>query len=138
MNAPLCYKSQGRFFFPKDKIPKKNVVMNKLGVENNTFAGNMISRLYDYYFKDATNFRKEYKKYYSKEFPTIEQYIEEHFNIEPNLAEKYARDNYCIKECSRRTVERNVTTLNMDSEFKSLFAETVGGIDDEDKNGLYY
>ena len=63
--------------------------MKTLGVKKKTFAGNMISRMYDYYFQGAINFRREYRKYYRKEFCSVEKFIEEHFNIKegnrPNI-----------------------------------------------------
>lgn len=138
MDKPLCYKSHGYIFFPIDEIPQKRIVMKTLGVRKKTFAGDMISRMYDYYFDGAVDFAKEYKKYYSKEFNSLEDYIEEHYNIDRERAEVYARGHYAMKECSRRSIERNVETLNDDKEFKRLFAEAVGGIDDEDPDGVYY
>ena len=50
MGKALSYKSEGRIFFPVDQIPKKNRVLKTLGVKKHTFAGNMIARVYDYYF----------------------------------------------------------------------------------------
>lgn len=138
MDKPLCYKSNGIIFFPIDKIPRKKAVMKTLGVREKTFAGDMISRMYDYYFKGAVEYKKEYRKYYSKEFDSLEDYIEEHYNIDRERARIYARDHYAMKECSRRSIERNVVTLNYDEGFKKLFAEAVGGIEDEDPDGFYY
>lgn len=95
--------------------------MKTLGVKKNTFAGNMISRVYDYYFQGAINLKKEYRKYYRKEFCSVEKFIEEHFNIELDDAKKLAEGNYSMKECSRCSVERNIETLNYDESFKKLF-----------------
>lgn len=138
MGKSLCYKSHGNIFFPIDEIPTKREVMRRLGVKNKTFAGDMISRMYDYYFDGAVDFAKEYKKYYSKEFDRLEDYIEEHYNIDRKSAEIYAMKHYAMKQCSKRSIEWNIETLNYDSEFKMLFAEAVGGIVDEDPDGVYY
>lgn len=97
MNEVTCYKKDGRIYFRKKDIPYKRYVMKRMGVKKNTFAGNMISRVYDYYFYGAINFRKEYKKYYKKEFCSVEKFIEEHFNIAPDIAEKLAEGNYSMK-----------------------------------------
>lgn len=43
-----------------------------------------------------------------------------------------------MKECSIRSIERNVETLNYDDEIKRMFSDAVGGIEDEDPDGLYY
>lgn len=64
MKDSLCYKSGGRIFFPADRLPKKCKVLRTLGVRKNTFAGNMVSRMYDYYFSGAVDFCEEYRKYY--------------------------------------------------------------------------
>lgn len=138
MSRLSCYKKDGRVYIQKKKIPRKAKVMRKLGVKKNTFAGNMISRVYDYYFAGALNFRRECKKYYRKEFGSIEEFIEERFNIEHENAIRLATGNYSIKECSSRSIERNVETLNYDKSFKEAFSEAVGGLEDEDSDGIYY
>ena len=138
MVESLCYKSHGIIFFPNHMIPKKRTVLKRLGVKPGTFAGGMISRMYDYYFDGAIDFVSEYKKYYSKEFSSTAQFIEERFNIEHERAIKYATGCYSMKDCSIRSIERNVETLNYDDEFKRMFAEAVGGIEDEDSDGFYY
>jgi len=137
MNS-ICHKVNGVIYFPKKKIPNKIDVINTLGVKERSYMGIVISRMYDYYFDGATDFREVYRKYYSKEFETLEEFIEEHYNITPDDARKYAAEGYCMKECSRRAIERNVETLNEDEKFKQLFSEAVGGINDEDPDGFYY
>lgn len=112
--------------------------MKTLGVKKNKYAGNMISRMYDYYFQGAINFRREYRKYYRKEFCSLEKFIEEHFNIECDDAKKLAEGNYSMKECSRRSIERNIETLNYDEYIKNAFSKAVGGLEDEDQDGIYY
>lgn len=107
-----------------------------MGVKKNTFAGNLISRIYDYYFRGAINFRKEYRKYYRKEFDSVERFIQEHFNIELDDAKKLAEGNYSMKDCNRCSFERNIETLNYDEHFKFVFSEVVGGLIDEDQDGI--
>jgi len=137
MSRMECYKRYGRIYFRKKDIPRKRQVLKKMGAKKDTFAGNMISRVYDYYFKGAVNFRKEYLKYYHKEFSSIEMFIEEHFNIECNDAAKLAKNDYSMKECSLN-IERNVETLNYDESFERAFSDVVGGLEDEDQDGVYY
>ena len=98
----------------------------------------MISRLYDYYFDGMLNFKKEYRKYYQKEYESVEKFIEEHFNIDPVEAKKLSAYDYSIKECSVRSIEGNMETLNYDETFKKNFSDAVGGLEDEDQNGFYY
>lgn len=138
MNKTLCYKIDGRIYFRQKDIPRKRQVMKTMGVKKNTFAGNMVSRVYDYYFQGAVNFRKEYQKYYRKEFSSVERFIEEHFNIEHDEAKKLATSDYSMKECSHWSIERNIETLNYDKNFKRAFSKAVGGLEDEDQDGVYY
>lgn len=138
MEKDLCHKSFGIIYFPIEKIPKKAEVIKSLGVRENTFAGNVIGRLYDYYFDGAIVFEKEYMLYYAKEYDTLAQFIEEHYNIEPEKAEKYAKGHYAMKECSSRSIERNIENLDYDEDIKRMFSEAVGGIMDEDPDGIYY
>ena len=56
MNQTSCYKINGKIFFKHKDVPCKRRVMKMLGVKKSTFAGNMISRVYDYYFQGAINF----------------------------------------------------------------------------------
>lgn len=138
MNETLCYKINGRIYFRQKNIPHKRRVMKKMGVKRNTFAGNMISRVYDYYFRGSINFRKEYRRYYRKEFSSVDKFIQEHFNIECEDAKKLAEGNYSMKECSHRSIDRNIETLNYDESFKNAFSKAVGGLEDEDQDGVYY
>lgn len=138
MSIPVCHKAFGKIYFPRSAIPKKHVVLRRLGVKHNTFAGDMISRMYDYYFDGAIDFVSTYKKYYSKEFDSAAQFIEERFNITPELASVYAKHHYSMKNCNIQSIERIIETLNYDEDFRKLFSEAVGGIQDEDPNGIYY
>lgn len=138
MSTPICYKAFGKIYFPRSRIPKKHIVLRRLGAKRNTFAGNMISRMYDYYFNGAIDFVSTYKKYYSKEFDSAAQFIEERFNIAPEKALHYAEYHYSMKDCSVQSIERHIETLNYDKEFRKMFSDAIGGIEDEDPNGVYY
>ncbi len=96
----------------------------------------MISRVYDYYFYGAINFRKEYKKYYKKEFCLWKSYGRILKLL--LILQKCSRKEDSMKECSHRSIERNIETLNYDENFKIAFSKAVGGLEDEDKNGVYY
>lgn len=138
MNEASCYKVHGRIYFRQKNIPSKNKIMKTLGVKKKTFAGNMISRLYDHYFKGAINFKKEYRKYYRKEFSSVAKFIEEHFNIEYEHAKILAEGDYSMKDCLHNSIERNIDVLNYDEHFKDVFSKAIGGLEDEDQDGIYY
>lgn len=138
MSEPSCYKKDSKIYFRSKDIPRKSRVLKKLGVKKNTFAGNIVSRVYDYYFKGALRFRKEYRRYYRKEFRSLKIYIEEHFNLGHDEAIKLAADNYSMKDCSNFYIERDIDTLNYDESFKKVISEALGGLKDEDQVGIYY
>ncbi len=138
MGNAIAYKKHGIIYFPARKIPKKNIVLKRMGVRKNTFAGDAMSRLYDYYFKDAVNLQDEYKQYYIKEFATVIIFMEEHLNMEHDLAVRLAKGNYSMKHCTSESIERNIETLNYDAELKQMFSNAIGGIEDEDSDWIYY
>ena len=133
-----AYKHEGKVFFDRKRIPRKRSVIKSLGVKKNSFAGNMVSRLYDYYFKGAEVFRKEYRKYYKNEFETMVEFLEQRYDLERREAEKYAKGDYAMTSCSRMSIERNIETLNYDEDLKKTFSDAVGGLIDEDSDGFYY
>ena len=59
MNNSVIKKKGGVVFFNSEALPSKRTVIKRLGVKQNSFAGNMISRMYDYYFTGAVNISKE-------------------------------------------------------------------------------
>ncbi len=133
-----CFKTEGILYFESSKIPDKRSVLLSMGVRPDTFAGNMVKRAYSYCFEDAINFRKEYKKYYRKEFKSLKNFIEERYNFNEDMAEFLSEGDYSMKDCSVMSIERNTETLFEDKDFKDSFAKAVGGLRDEDPNGLYY
>ena len=109
-----------------------------MGVKSKSFAGNMVARMYDYYFADAVNFNIEFRKYYKKEYDSITEYMEQHYNILHEDVESMAAGSYSMKRCTQDSIERNVETLNYDDAFKNAFSIAVGGLIDEDQDGIYY
>ena len=58
----------------------------------------MIGRIYDLYFGNPINYRKEFRRYYKKEFDNCEQYLVCRFNMSEELARKVCRNknNYVV------------------------------------------
>ena len=136
MYEPKAWRFDGKIFFIRRRLPKKVHVLKDLGVKRNSYAGNIISRMYDFYFGEATDFTREYKKYYSKEYDTLSEFIEEHYNIDSDRAALYAEQHYCMKDCFS-TIDRNIETLEYDSDFLALFFNAIGGVEHENTNGVY-
>ena len=43
-----------------------------------------------------------------------------------------------MKNCVRDSVERNIENINYDKELKNAFSNAIGGLIDEDTDGIYY
>lgn len=138
MSKSSCYKKDGIVYFRNKDIPRKSKFIDMLGVKKGTFAGNMVSRVYDYYFRGALNIKREYQKFYKREFESPQQFIEEHFNIDDNEAKKLAADNYFMKECYHRAFDGIMETMNYDKSIKEAISDAMGGLEDEDHDGVYY
>lgn len=109
-----------------------------MGVKRRTFAGNMVARLYDFYFGKAIDFNKEYRKYYKKEYSTLVDYMEQHYNVSHEDAVFMAQGSFSMKNCFCDSVERNIETVCYDKNLMNAFSEAVGGLVDEDSDGVYY
>ena len=136
MKDTACFQWKNIFFFKRENIPDKNEFIRLFGVNKNTFAGNMVSRIYDQYFKGATNFRVEYKKYYIKEFSSFESFIRNHFNFEEEIIENIVNDDYSFKKLNY--FEGSLNFINYDKGFLDAFSKIVGGFTNEDTDGIYY
>lgn len=129
MNNINCHIKNERIYFCQKNIPSKKQVLKRIGVKKNTFAGNIVSRIYDYYFQGAVNFRKEYTKYYRDEFSSLDKFIQEHFNIESDDAIKMAVDNYSMKDYSIYSIDRTIEEIiNYDESFINAFYKAIGGV----------
>ena len=50
--------------FEKRSVLSLKNLLKKYGVRGNSYAGEVLKRIYQYYFGDAVDMFKEYKKYY--------------------------------------------------------------------------
>ena len=138
MDNNIVYKKDGIVYFNKNVLPRKWLVLKRMGVKRNSFAGDVISRLYDYYFSGAIDLNNDFRKYYRKEYASIIDYMEQHHNICYDDAVFMAKGSYSMKNCSQNSVERNIETVNYVKDIKEAFAKAVGGFIDEDSDGIYY
>ena len=119
---------------------KKSYFFKMLGVKEKSYIGRIISRIHDYYFKNEQLLKKEFKKYYSKEFGSFENYLDKKHNLfdeeiekldyklayysEKQFAEKYAIDEL-IDDIHENNVlgEKVKSVLNIDGLGKELHYE---------------
>lgn len=134
----IVYKINNFIYFKSKSLPSKWIVLFRLGVKTNTFAGDIVSRLYDFYFKEAIDLCLEYRLYYKKEFKSFIEYIEQHHNIEHDLAIYLSKGHFSIKRCSDDSIDSYINILNESKSISEAFSKAVGGIKDEDSDGFYY
>lgn len=137
-NGNLNIVLDGTYVFCKKKnIPSKGRVLHKLGLKKGSYMWNVTARFYDYFFDNLINFRKEYRRFYKREFLDCAEFIEEKYNFPKVDAQRYANENYWFKDLDKN-VERNISTLNMDYRFANKFWKLIGGYFNENSDGLYY
>lgn len=74
-------KFNNYLFFNLYEVGTKARLLNLYKVKKNSYAGEVIGRIYDLYFGNPINYRKEFRRYYKKEFDNCEQYLVCRFNI---------------------------------------------------------
>lgn len=138
MIKSTVYKNNGLIFFNNTTLPCKTIVLYRMGVKRKSYAGNIVSRLYDFYFKGAINLNREYRLYYKKEYMSFIDFIEQHHNIEHDLAVYLSNGHFSIKRYSYRSIDSNICRLEESKSISEAFLKAIGGIKDEDSDGFYY
>lgn len=118
-------------FFNKSEVGTKRTLLKKYKVRKNSYAGNVLSRVYDSYFGSATNLQKEFSRYYKKEFGTCKQYLICRFNMPEELAQKVCSEKKYYVDLSWKG-EQIGYSFSYDEELKAQFWDFVGGIENED------
>lgn len=96
-----------RIYFNRSKKYKKSYFYKILGFYPKSYFGQVIARIYDFYFKNAKLLKKDFKKYYKKEFASFDEYLNKKHNLfnneieklKPNIAyfsEKLGSDRYAV------------------------------------------
>lgn len=130
-------KYNNYLFFDKKVIGNAKQLMKKFGIKRNSYAGEVVKRLFSYCFEDAVKIKKEYNKYYKKEFGNYKDYLECHFEIPQTLIEKICEKNVCYVNLEEKG-DRIGELFWDNDELKSEFWDLLGGLEHENKNRLHY
>lgn len=127
----MIIKVNGYCFFDKKNIGSKRKMQKYFGVKNKTYAGNIIERVYYYYFGNAINLKKYFKRYYSQEFQSFEEFLIYRLNLSNEFARKIADKNLYFTNLNIK--QDTIQYLFDDDEDKltCIFEEYVGGIEIE-------
>lgn len=117
-------------FFNKKDIGTPNNILRYFKIKKNSYAGNVLLRVYHYYFGNAINLEKEYTKYYKKEFDNYKEYLICKFNMPSNLAEKIMNQKTLYVNLEWRGEQIKYSFYD-DEKLRKLFLSYVGGIESE-------
>lgn len=124
-------KFNNYLFFNVYEVGTKARLLNLYKVKRNSYAGEVIGRIYDLYFGNPINYRKEFHKYYKKEFDTCEQYLICRFNMSEELAQKICRNKKYYVDLAWKG-DQVGDYFSYDDELKNQFWRFVGGLEYED------
>lgn len=118
-------------FFNKCEVGTKNKLLVLYGVKRNSYAGRVVARIYDTYFGNPIDIKREFKKYYKKEFKSFEQYLVCRFNMPEELAKRIAAEKKYYVDLEWQEDQPGLT-FSYDDELKIQFWKFVGGLIYED------
>lgn len=120
-------KIQDYFYFNRlPFITSKFMFLHKLGFKRNSYMYKTFNNIYDFFCKNAINLQKDYKKYYSDEFYSFEQYLEIKHNL---TSEEILKLNNKYSYYKNITMCSDWNSLNLfyDDRFVKFFSKFFGG-----------
>lgn len=124
-------KFKDYFFFEKNSVKSKRKLLKYFGVRRNTYAGNVAERLHDYFYKNATNLKREYWKYYRKEFGDYEEYLICRFNMPERVAKLLCGEKIYYVNLKWKG-EHPGDYFEYDDALRMKFWDFMGGLEIED------
>ena len=123
-------------FFDKKSVGSVRKLVRAYGLKYNSYAGEVVRRVFHYFFGDATRLLKEYKKYYKKEYDNLDMFLECHMGIPEGVRSRFVGHNIFYVNLEDKG-DRIGEAFN-DKELQQKFWDMVGGIEREDSNGIRY
>lgn len=124
-------KFDNYLFFNIHEVGTKARFLRLYKVKRNSYAGSVLCRIYDSYFSNPINIKKEYQKYYKIEYDSCEQFLVCHFNMSEELAEKICSSKRYYVDLGWKG-DQTGESFSYDEELKKQFWEYAGGIEYED------
>lgn len=124
-------------FFDKKQIGTINRMLRHYGVRKNSYAGGVIVRLYNYYFGNSIDVKKEFKKYYYKEYDkNYNEYLQCHFDMPERLSSVISKSKVFYVDLDGKF--DRVGDSFYDDDLVEDFWNYLGGIDNENTYGIRY
>lgn len=127
----MSLKFNNFLFFNKSEVGTRRRLLRKYKVRMGSYAGKVLLRIYNSYFGNATSIKREYLRYYKKEFRTYEEYLICRFNMPEDLAKRICNEKSYYVDLGWKGDQVGYA-FSHDKELKEQFWSFVGGIEYED------
>ena len=124
-------------FFDKKTVASFHKLARRYGIKENSYAGKVLYRIYHCYFGDATDMKKEYRKYYKKEFEDYDNYLECHLKIPENVRNHFVGHRVFYVNLDEKGDDLSLS-FSDDDMLKNQFWNIIGGLEDESSSGIRY
>ena len=126
----MILKFNNYLFFNKKEIGTRSKLLRLYKVKKNTYAGQVVDRIYNSLFGNPINIKSEFLKYYKKEFEYCNQYLICHFNMPEELARKICNEKKYYVDLNWK-VDQIWNSFTFDEILTEKFWNLVGGMVDE-------
>lgn len=123
----MVIKVNNYCFFNKREIGSLRKMQRKFGVKKDSYAGNIIKRLYYEFFGQACSVKSYYRKYYRKEYSSCEEFLNCRFAISPELANIIVKEKLWFSNMKSKRDSISIY-LNYENSLRDIFVKYVGGI----------
>lgn len=124
-------------FFEKRVVGSPRKLIRRYGVKHKSYAGEVLERIYYYFFGDAVDINKEYKKFYKKEYDSLDMYLECHLGIPERVRHKISTKKLLCVDLDSKG-QRIGDSFYYDDGLREQFWDMVGGIENENSSRLCY
>lgn len=122
-------------FYDKKTVGSVRGLIKKYGIRYNSYAGEVIQRVFHYYFGDAINLKKEYRKYYMKEYAEFDKYLECHLGIPLNIRKTFSGTKVYYVDLDDKG-DKIGDSFFYEENLKEQFWNLVGGLQNENSRRL--
>ena len=125
-------------FFDKKTVGSVRKLVRRLGIRYKSYAGEVIQRIYYFYFGDAIDLRNDFKRFYKKEFKDIDEYLECHLGIPKKIRKQFIGNRVFYVNLDEKGEDLDDFFDYDDDELERAFWDLLGGLEIENSSGIRY
>ena len=118
-------RSKNYILFIKGLRTSKIGIYKYFGVRKNSYAGTIISRIYDYYCIGARNLFLEYLRFYRKEFSSYKEFLIQKYNVDDKAIEKVVPKRLYCKDIEK-ALDGQIDNFSYYDNFAKMIKEFIG------------